>query len=224
MTLLLLLSALAQAQDAPCTATPEDIDLSLQDAESAYEMGDEPGTTAALKRAELTLPCLSAVLPVPVAARFHRIEGLVAFISGDEMTAAQSFGSARLLEPAYVWPESVIPPGNEMLQVYTAFDVSKVKKLKVPPAPAGSLYIDGQPAKKRAEGMPVLLQLADSTGKVVQTGWVRGEDPLPTWTLPTATATEGAAPAPAPTPAEAPAETPPADGAPAEQGRGKRGR
>ena len=218
MHLLLFITALASAQEAPCAATPEDIELSLQDAESAYEMGDEPGTAVALKRAELTLPCLSVVLPAPVAAHLHRIEGLVAFLSGDEMTAAQSFGSARLLEPAYAWPESVIPAGNEILQVYTAFDVSKVKKAKVPPAPAGALYIDGLPAKKRAEGMPVLLQLADGTGKVVQTAWIRGEDPLPTWSLPAA----GGAATPEATPVAPPADSPPADSPPADQ-KGKRG-
>lgn len=222
MNVLLLLSALALAQDAPCTATPEDVDLSLQDAESAFEMGDEPGTTMALKRAEMTLPCLSAVLPTPIAARFHRIEGLVAFIGGDEMTAAQSFGSARLLDPSYAWPESLVPAGNDLLNVYTAFDVSKVKKAKVAAAPQGSLFIDGQPAKKRAEGMPVILQLADPAGTVVQTAWIRGEDPLPTWTLPAAGATPPPAGEPAPDGPPPPAgETPaaPADG----PGRGKRG-
>ena len=216
MHLLLFITALASAQEEPCTATPEDIDLSLQDAESAYEMGDEPGTAAALRRAELTLPCLSAVVPPPVAARLHRIEGLVAFLSGDEMTAAQSFGSARILEPAYVWPESVIPPGNEILQVYTAFDVARVKRAKVAPAPSGVLYIDGQPAKKRAEGMPVLLQLADPSGKVVQTAWIRGEDPLPAWSL---TVDGAAPPAEAPPADAAPTEAPPAEG----KDKGKRG-
>lgn len=214
MYLLLFLSSLAFAQETPCAATPEDIDLSLQDAESAYEMGDEPGAAVALKRAELTLPCLSAVLPSPVAARFHRVHGLVAYISGDELSAALSFGAARLLEPSYAWPESVVAPGADLLTVYAAYNVGKVKKLKVPAPPEGALYLDGQPAKKRAQGMPVLLQLADGAGTVVRTAWLAGEEPIPSWTLPEAAPPVEAPPEPPPVEAPPPEPAPPSPAPP----------
>ena len=215
----LILASLALAQDPGCATSPDDLDLTLTDAESAYELGDIPGVRAAAWRAGRELGCLTAVVPAPMAARFHRVRALEAYLEGDEMTAIRAFGAARLADPAYTFPDTLVPEGDSLHEIYAAYSIDKLKGAKLKSPPEGAFYLDGVAARKRPEGLPFVAQIVAPDGQVLVTALMKPEDPLPT---PGAPAPEAAPPPP---PAEESAfdgtlpwdDAPPADDAPVEE-------
>lgn len=81
--LALVLTTLARAA-CPEGVTSAAIDQLLETAERSYGEFDTDGFFMASDRARLLIPCVSAVLPTRLAARYHRVEGLRRFTANDK--------------------------------------------------------------------------------------------------------------------------------------------
>lgn len=179
---LLALIPLATAAEVTCPAPSSAVDSALSAAEKAYAGLDEDGFFAAASQASTLLGCVSEPISPTLAARFHRVQGIAAFARKDRETAVLDFGAARAADPDYTFPETLVPPGNKMLQDYVALDLSLVTRTRVPAPATGALTFDGRTSLERPELVPTIAQFLDSDGRPTLTIWLRPNDPMPVYT------------------------------------------
>jgi hypothetical protein len=84
----------------------------LHTAEYSYGKLDVEGFKSAVDDATEQLPCLNQALGPQLAARYHRLRGLHLYVIRDKDSAALSFAAARDVDPAYEFPENLIPAGH----------------------------------------------------------------------------------------------------------------
>lgn len=178
--ILTLLSALAAAA-CPAPTTSAELELAAEDAESAFRQMDVEAFRAADAQVETLLGCLAEPLPVPVAARLHRLAGLAAFVAQDAALAPLAFAAARSVEPDYLLPTSLVPTGHPIQTLYTSVPLDARVPVTLPAPAQGYLLLDGRRALERAEGWPVIVQLLDDTGQVRLTDALRPGEPMPTY-------------------------------------------
>ncbi|MBX2798636.1 MAG: hypothetical protein KTR31_13225 [Myxococcales bacterium] len=177
--MLLLLSS--QAAQAACTfeATVEGLDAALANAEQAYVSLDLSAFQNASTEADFLVPCLAEPVQIGTAARLHRLRGLGYFADGDRDAMRASLWTARHLQPQYVFPESMLPVGFELRDLYEdlAADAGETKRLSRPRE--GALFFDGQPTRERPLSRAALFQRADGSGAVVHTTYLAPGDEVP---------------------------------------------
>lgn len=164
----MLVLALLTARGAECSATQtnEDLVVALTQAMQAYGELDRTGFEAGLRKAKSTVDCLDEVIDSAAAAELHRATGLSAFLARDEDLAKTRFAAARALEPAYTFPDTVVPTGNAVHDLYQALDPtsSPIESLAAPAE--GSIRLDGVPSRDRKTLLPVVFQRLDGSGAV----------------------------------------------------------
>lgn len=151
----------------------------LDAAETALLALDVEGFRAGLARAEAILPCVRDRLEPSVIAEVHRLWGLRAFGDRDPLAPA-AFAAARRLEPAWRFPEALIPTGSPVLEAYTALDPSDRATLPLDPPAHGELLVDGRAQLERPQDWPVLVQHLTPEG-VGFTAYLRPGAPLPAY-------------------------------------------
>jgi hypothetical protein len=180
-----------------------EVSARLKAAEDAYANLDVDGFTLSLDEATLALPCVTDVVTPAVSAEYLRMLGIRYFVERAPAKSDLAFAAARTLEPAYVFPDTLILPGHAIRAHYAAMDLANVHLSTVPPPRTGSLLFDGKPGTARPD-VPVIVQVLDAKGAVVVTKVVLPDDPLPPYepSAPIASATfsGGAAPDPVPPP------------------------
>lgn len=190
MTSLLLLAlaarpALAQApppaSDCSARSSTGDVAAALELAEAAYADADLPALLAASDRAAEALPCVHELVSRPLAARYHRVVGLRAFVEAHPDQAERAFAASRSIEPSYSFPPEIVPPGNPVLDHYVSLTVDTPKTLPVDRPAQGSIWLDGRESLERSISWPVVVQLTDAGGAVTATAWVEPGDPLPAY-------------------------------------------
>lgn len=179
--LLWLAASPAQACDTP--TTNEDVIQALQAAISAYQGVDVEAFEASSTQAEAAARCLREAMTPPTAAEFHRVRGLLAFVQRRRDAAELRFAAARVLEPDFTFPTSVVPEGNAALEYYGAITPSEETLTKVPPPKHGSIRLDGSTSRMRYAPLPVTAQFLDERGNVTETLLLRGGDPLPDYEI-----------------------------------------
>ena len=191
----MLLLALHAALAADCTETPtnEDLATTLGEAMRAYGELDRAGFEASLRRAKEVVDCLGEVVDPATAAELHRATGLSAFLARDEDLAKTRFAAARAIEPAYTFPDTLVPEGNPARELYTALDPeqSPVETLASPTA--GSLRLDGRTSRARRTLLPTVFQRLDGSGAVVDSALLNPGVPAPAYAAATS---EGPEPKP----------------------------
>ena len=160
---MLLLVTLAYAD---CAATTADLLLTMEDAESAFGGLDITAFRAATDKANADVRCLREVVPRPLAARLHRLEGLRWWADADLPRARASFAAARSIEPGYTFPEAMVPAGHPVLVEYGASDPAAGGELPVPPPEKAALWFDGRAGDTRPEARATLTQLVADEGAV----------------------------------------------------------
>jgi hypothetical protein len=163
-----LLGAVARAacpEPVPSTALAARID----GAEARFAAHDAAGFAAEAAAARSAVECLAEPLPRPTAADLHRLVGLAAFVDRDADLAVRSFASARAIEPAWVFPGSLVPEGHPIRADYTSMDPATSDTEPVFPARRGRVEIDGAPATTRPVDRPVLFQRFEASGAVAVT-------------------------------------------------------
>lgn len=174
-----LLSETAFAE--PCGARlPAELGFALDGADAAWGV-DPAAFSASLSAADAILPCLVAPIDAPLAARVHRAHGLAAFAARDNAAASAAFVAARRLDPAYSFPETMIPAGNPVRSLYDAPLPDLTTRPVTPPA-TGAIHLDGSPARVRVSHVPTVFQHVENN-RAETTAWVPADAPLPAYRL-----------------------------------------
>ncbi len=172
-----LLALPARAE--PCGARlPAELGFALDGADASWGI-DPAGFSASLAAADAILPCLVAPLNPPMAARVHRVHGLAAFAARDNGSAMAAFVAARRLDPAYTFPDSMIPAGNPVRSLYDA-PLPEASSRPIVPAQQGVVYLDGVPTRARLNNVPTVFQLVRDN-RAETTMWVPADGPLPAY-------------------------------------------
>lgn len=186
----------ALANDCATAVRTDEVEAALQEAESRYSALDLKGFVAATDNAGKMLPCLTEAVPRPLAAAFHRFQGLRSFVDRQNSKSVQAFAAARSVEAAYTFPASFVPEGNPVLANYTAVDPATGTFDTLGDPKDGYLQFDGKRGSKRSTSFPTIAQLFDGQGAVTQTAYLWPGDPMLAYELAPATV----APVPGPKP------------------------
>ena len=155
-----LLAALATAADCTPEATlPEALTTGLARADAAIAELDVSGLEAA--HAELThaLQCQSQPVSPEVAAEIHRVEGIRAFVSGDEVAAAAWFGASRSLNGSAQLGHRIGGPLQASWE--RSLPGSAPARGPLPQPKSGQLVVDGTTQTTRPLHLPYVFQLTE---------------------------------------------------------------
>jgi hypothetical protein len=169
------------AQECPAPAPLAHVESRLAAAERAWGELDTDGFTVAMDEAALALPCVRELVAAPVAARFHRLQGLGLFAAREDARAAAAFASARAADPDYEFPTSLVPAEHAIRDLYARLPLDATGKEPVPPAKHGALRFDGVEGNARPVGRPTLVQVLDAKDRVEATAWLSPTDPMPAY-------------------------------------------
>lgn len=201
MTSFLLLQLVVPfAEGAPCApgTTTSEVAIVLGGAESAFERRDKAAVVASADDALEGLLCLQDAVTPGFAARFHRVQGLRAFLLKEDGVASRSFAAARTLDPSYNFSVSVLPQAHPARVLYEMAPVAVASFATLPPL-GGSVRLDGRDAAARPTDRPTIFQLFDDTGALLATEYLQPSNPVTVPTVPAATAASTLPPAmPAP--------------------------
>ncbi len=194
--MILLLSSLAMAADCPFTATPTEIDEELNKAEAAYSALEVDAFAEAVDEASLMLPCVTGVMPTAVAARMHRIKGIVYFGAGDKALAIESLTAGKGLNKDYLFPAELLPAEHPVVTMYSDAHVAGSEEVSAPAS--GSLAFDGILGLDRPMLRATVAQVLGPDGKPVRTAYLHVADPMPGYELAVAATPEPPPPDPEP--------------------------
>ena len=171
-----------RAEDCARRFTSAEVSLSLTQAESAFSQLEEETFEKQMVEASGQLRCVSEPMPVPVVAQYHRLMGIRAFLARDMEAANAAFASARLLDPAYAFPDGVLPPKHPIRALYTGAQ-AKATPVDPPAIPEkGQLYFDGSPSTQRPAGRATIFQVVDKQGPTLS-AYLYPTAPLPDYPL-----------------------------------------
>ncbi len=174
MSIVALVTLGAPAAFAACPAPSTSVDVieAVELAADAYRSADLEGFIETTSKMEALLPCLQEPLPRNVVANVHRMMGLRAFVDRKQEKSESAFGAARVIEPSYRFPETMVPPGHPIMGNYEAFDISQVPVKEVPTPEGGYFQFDGRPTFERPVNLPTVAQLFDGEGAVEVTSYL----------------------------------------------------
>lgn len=178
LSFVLFLLPTAHAACVSNTTFSDVLDAVLQ-AEDAYRVLDRDLLEARVTFAETRLSCLGDPIGRDLAASFHRMEALHAFLKKDETSAALFFGAARSIMPAYKFPEDLVPADNYLQTLYTKLDLSTLTRETIPAAAEGKILFDGIETTERPKDVPTIFQILDSASMAAITQLVMPGAPLP---------------------------------------------
>ncbi len=181
--MLLLVSMFVRTAAADCTfqTLPDELSEAIGAAEEAYSTLDEERFRRATTEVDFVLPCLSDPVDSVLATRLHRLRGLGYFAAGDLQAATEALQSARVLDPDYVFPESILPVGFELRDRYEALPGTEGTLRRMPRPRRGALWLDGSESGQRPLDRAALFQQLDPAGQVLQTHYLSPTDPLPSY-------------------------------------------
>ncbi len=162
------------------STTRSDVEEALDRASSAYAAADLRGFEVALEDVRRVVPCLEGPLSTSVVAQLHRVEGLAAFVASDEDRVRQAFGSAKRLEPGFVFPDVWAPVGNPLRSMYRDAP-ARSETTEAPVPPEGALRFDGRPTRDRPTEHPTVYQWVQLSGNAEVSQYLWPADPLPAY-------------------------------------------
>ena len=184
--LALAASTSAQAEcDQPISTA--DIQSILERAEQTYTALDVPAFQETTDELSTGLTCLQEPVPRYLAASVHRMMGLQAFIDRKPELSTRAFAAARSIEPAYTFPEAMVPAGNPMLSTYAAIPIETGSHEELPTPPVGHYLLDGRAGTQRPTAWPVIFQRVGDDGRVQHTAYVWNGEPVPGLEVPAPT-------------------------------------
>lgn len=174
-----MIALLTTVAHAAClkTASIAEIEVRLQQAETAWAALDGDAFTTALDDAALLLPCLTEVAPPAFAARYHRMIALRTWGTGDVERASWSMQAARTLDPAYAFPDELLAPNHDLRLAYATLPVGTGPTHHPARPRGGRLWFDGLgPDGPTDRATLVQVQARDGS---LQTRLLRPGDALP---------------------------------------------
>ncbi len=199
----LLALAASTAAHAECDLpiSTADIQSILERAESTYTALDVPAFQEMTDELSAGLACLQEPVPRYLAASVHRMMGLRAFIEREPERSTRAFAAARSIEPAYTFPEAMVPAGNPMLSTYAAIPIETGSYEELPVSAEGHYLIDGRAGTQRPTAWPVIFQRVGGDGQVQHTTYVWNGEPIPGLEIPSPTPIAASEPTQPPLPA-----------------------
>jgi hypothetical protein len=150
--------------------------------EHAFADMDLPALSAAQLHALSLIPCLGDPVGSTDAAAFHRMMALAAFTSGDSAAVMREFHAARRLEPGYVIPTDVAPPGHPLMKLYDSSTQAEEGELQAAIPPLGGwVGVDGVRGAPRPSGISTLIQVFDAGDQLEQTLYLLPDETMPSW-------------------------------------------
>jgi len=173
-----LLAADARAE-CPAATAPADLAARLDTAEQAFAAFEVDAFSVAMDDAALAVPCLEAVVPPSLAARYHRLVGLDSFVGREEARAERAFAAARSVEPGATLPTTLVPEGHEVHALFERYDLGAWRTDTLAPPAGGTIVLDGTPGRERPVDWPVLVQIVDSDESVALSAYLFPGDAMP---------------------------------------------
>jgi hypothetical protein len=159
-------------------STVAGLTATLDRIDQAYSTADTVGYAEAMGALGPQLDCSSEILPRSLIARIHRTQALGAFTAQDGMRLAQAFAAAKSIDPAYVYPESFIPPSHPLARMYMETEPT-TDTVPIPPPLDGFLLLDGEALDARPAQRAVVVQHVLDRNQVAFTGYLLPGDRLP---------------------------------------------
>lgn len=168
---------LSSVASAACPSSSVDVLLAVEHAEASFIALDLEAFRRTTDSLDVELSCLTDSLPREVIARVHRMEGLRAFVDGNQDKAVAAFASARAIQPNYRFPEAMVPRGHPVSQRYDEQDPSDGGARPLPPPADGSIQVDGRPASALPTTRPSVVQWHRADGSIPDSRylWPGGE-------------------------------------------------
>jgi hypothetical protein len=174
----LLWAGPAAADDCAERTSSGDISLALEGAEARFAARDKDGVFTFADTARAAIPCLRDELGVSISARFHRLQGLRAFLNKDNERAGLWFAASRQVQPDAVLSESLVPPGHPLQGIFDGAGAPvDVERLGTPAE--GRLRFDGADGTDRPVKRPTIFQYIDGSGTVKRSALLDVGDPTP---------------------------------------------
>lgn len=178
----LVWSASARAEDCEKRFTSSEVSGTLLTAEAAFSQLEEETFERQMVSAAAMLTCVSEPLPVLVVSQYHRMVGIREFLARDQDEASAAFASARVLEPSYSFPETLLPADHPIRSLYASAQ-ARATPVDPPPAPEkGQLYFDGTPTTQRPAGRSTIFQVVEKQGPSLS-AYLPPTSPLPDYPL-----------------------------------------
>jgi hypothetical protein len=169
-------------------ATIAEIKIKLRVGESAFASFDTDSLMQTALETEALVACLSEPMTPEVAASYHRLMALTAFVRGDDDDCKLELHASFRLEDSYVFPTQVAPEGHPLLLFYEEAKTlsSGEPETLYPPNNGGYVSMDGQVAQEdavitRPSQTPVIVQAFSSEGQIIETVYVRVGEEVPRW-------------------------------------------
>lgn len=182
-----------------CPAEPEGLEVALGAVTSAFEAMDIEGFYSRRDEARATLGCLTAAIPPSLAAAYHQMEALDAFLGRDVPGTVASFRAARSADPSAALPSDLAFEGNPLYDAWRAAESTPASAVESARVADGALLVDGRPADAVPTEHPAVVQ---EVGGAVRTAWIADPSDAPPWL-------SVGAPMPEPEPVVAPLPAPP---------------
>ncbi len=173
-----LWSGVTLAQDCEERTTSGQVTLAIDGAESRFAARDKAGVLAFTEEATSAIPCLRDELGKALSARFHRVQGLRAFLDKDMEQATLWFAAARQVQPDAVLSESLVPAGHPLQSLYTTA-AAPVDVESMPTPSDGRLRFDGSDISDRPLKRPTVFQYVNGAGVVQRSAVVQVGVPVP---------------------------------------------
>ncbi len=165
-------------------ACPEDPDAVVVTATAAVEVAfvhvDDEAFGLAAEQLRQALPCSEQTYDREAALFLHRAYALMSFVDGDRTQTQRSFRALRRLDPSWVPPEALIPPGHPLSAIWQMSQpIPGAEPVRVELAPDGGWLVDG----RVRDAVPIdggfLLQGLDEDGGVLLTGYYMSPSEIP---------------------------------------------
>ncbi len=180
--LLTLLASLGWTAECAEPASSTDLTRAIADAEATIARLDIEAFKEATDRLDALLPCLDDPVTRNVAAQVHRFKGIRAFADRRLDDAEVMFRAGRALEPTYVFPDDLIPPGNPIRTAYEQVEFGTPAYDPLPPPEGGGyIQLDGRTTTQRPRNWATLYQRFEGDGALVETAYLMPDDPVPAY-------------------------------------------
>ncbi|MFT6142317.1 MAG: hypothetical protein ACJAZO_001832 [Myxococcota bacterium] len=163
---------------------PEDPDGVVVSATAAIEVAfvhvDDQAFGEAVEHLREALPCSQETYDREDALFLHRAYALMSFVSGDRTRTQRSFRALRRLDPSWVPPEALIPPGHPLTAIWeNSQPIPGAEPVRLELAPDGGWLVDGRVRDAVPIDAGFLLQGLDDDGGVLLTGYYTSPSEIP---------------------------------------------
>ncbi len=165
-------------------ACPEDPDGVVVTATASVEVAfvhvDDEAFGVAAEQLRRALPCSQQAYDREAALFLHRAYALMSFVDGDRTQTQRSFRALRRLDPSWVPPEALIPPGHPLAAIWDNSEpIPDAEPVRVEVAPDGGWLVDGRVREAVPVDAGFLLQGLDDAGGVLLTGYFTSPSEIP---------------------------------------------